>query len=50
MGDTPYIIEANNTDHYPLMNVIPEFPLLLVLPPFFIATMLVGIVYRRKRL
>jgi hypothetical protein len=50
IGDTPYFIDAINTDHYPLMNAIPEFPLFLVLPLFFIATMLVGIVYRRKRL
>jgi hypothetical protein len=27
-GDTPYIIDENNRDNYPLMNpvVIPEFP------------------------
>jgi len=29
IGDTPYVIDENNQDNYPLMNpiVIPEFPL-----------------------
>jgi parallel beta-helix repeat protein len=50
IGDTPYIIDANNVDHYPLMvqTVIPEFPSFLILPLFFIATLLAVIVYRRK--
>jgi parallel beta-helix repeat protein len=50
IGDTPYIIAANNTDHYPLMTqyVIPEFPSALILPIFFIATLLVVIVHKRK--
>jgi len=26
IGDTPYIINENNQDNYPLTNVIPEFP------------------------
>jgi parallel beta-helix repeat protein len=26
IGDTPYIIDENNQDNYPLVNVIPEFP------------------------
>ena len=47
--NTSYVIDANNTDHYPLMNVtpIPEFPS-LVMPLFMIATLLTAIVYRRK--
>jgi parallel beta-helix repeat protein len=51
IGDTPYVIDANNTDHYPLMvqYVIPEFPSFLILPIFFIATLLAVITYRRKR-
>jgi parallel beta-helix repeat protein len=50
IGDTPYIIDANNTDHYPLITlyIIPEFPLFLILPLFFIATLLAVIVYRGK--
>jgi parallel beta-helix repeat protein len=50
IGDTAYVIDANNTDHYPLMvlYVIPEFPSFLILPIFFIATLLAVIVYRRR--
>jgi len=50
IGDTPYIIDANNTDHYPLMTpyIIPEFPSFLILPLFFMATLLAVIVHRRK--
>ena len=50
IGDTPYIIDANNTDHYPLMvqYVIPEFPTFLVLPLFMIATLLAIVVYKRR--
>jgi len=51
IGDTPYVIDANNTDHYPLMvpTVIPEFPSFIILPLFFIGTLLTVIIYRRKR-
>lgn len=50
LGDTPYIIDANNTDHYPLMvqYVIPEFPTFLVLSLFMIATLLAIVVYKRR--
>jgi parallel beta-helix repeat protein len=50
IGDTPYIIDANNTDHHPLMTpyVIPEFPSFLILPLFFVATLLAVIVHRKK--
>jgi parallel beta-helix repeat protein len=52
IGDTPYIIDANNTDHYPLMSqyVIPEFPSFIVLPLFMIATLLAIVIYKRKHL
>jgi len=46
IGDTPYIIDANNVDHYP---IIPEFPSFLI-PFFMVATMLVVIVYKKKRI
>jgi parallel beta-helix repeat protein len=50
VGNTPYVIDVNNTDHYPLLNqpVIPEFPSYLMLPLMMIATLLAVIVYRRK--
>ncbi len=51
IGDTPYVIDAKNVDNYPLMkptNVVPEFPLFLVLPLFMIAAILAVLVYRRK--
>jgi parallel beta-helix repeat protein len=52
IGDTPYIIDVNNTDHYPLMSqyVIPELPSLIVLPLFIIATLLAIVIYKRKHL
>jgi parallel beta-helix repeat protein len=50
IGDTQYIIDENNTDHYPLMvpYVIPEFPSFLILPLFFIATLLAVMIYKWK--
>jgi parallel beta-helix repeat protein len=52
IGDTPYVMDANNIDHYPLMNqyVIPEFPSILILPLFMIATLLAITVCKRRRL
>ena len=52
IGDTAYIIDENNTDHYPLMAqyVIPEFPSFLILPLFMVATLLAIIVYKRRHL
>jgi len=51
IGDSAYVIDANNTDNYPLMNlyVIPEFPSFLILPLFMIATLFAVMVYRRKK-
>jgi parallel beta-helix repeat protein len=49
--NTPYVIDANNTDYYPLafpIAVVPEFPSFLILPLFLIATLLAVIVYRKK--
>jgi parallel beta-helix repeat protein len=50
IGDTPYIIDANNTDHYPLMTpyIIPEFPSSLILALFMMATLLAVTFYKRK--
>jgi parallel beta-helix repeat protein len=49
--NTPYAIDANNTDHYPLtvpIVVVPEFPPFIILPLFFIATLLTVIIYKKK--
>jgi parallel beta-helix repeat protein len=55
--NTPYVIDANNTDHYPLTvpyAIIPEFPSLLILPLFIVATvlaiiaLLAVIIYKKK--
>jgi hypothetical protein len=52
IGDTPYIIDENNQDNFPLMapsdiTDIPEFPSSIILPLFLTATFLVT-VYRKK--
>jgi parallel beta-helix repeat protein len=46
IGDTPYIINENNTDHYPLMTpadveVIPEFPSWAIIQLLLAATLLI---------
>lgn len=50
IGDNAYVIDANNADNYPLMTpyIIPEFPSSLILPLFFIATLLAVIIYKKK--
>jgi parallel beta-helix repeat protein len=47
IGDTPYVIDDNNQDNYPLVNVIPEFPTWIILP-LLIATTLLAIIYKKK--
>jgi hypothetical protein len=52
IGDTPYIINDENQDNYPLMNpveagIIPEFPSWIILPIFFAVSLSV-IVFRKK--
>jgi parallel beta-helix repeat protein len=49
IGDTPYIIDENNQDNYPLMNIIPEFPSWIILIYFIIAMLLIALVYFKKR-
>jgi nitrous oxidase accessory protein NosD len=68
IGDTPYVIDASNQDHYPLMNpiditkitqpspstsptpdpIVPEFTL-LSFPIFMVTTLVVGLIYFKKR-
>jgi len=52
IGDTPYIIDENNKDNYPLMNpvdldTIPEFPSWINLP-MILMVMLIAIILRKK--
>jgi len=52
IGDTPYHIYENYTDHYPLMEpadiaVIPEFPSWIIMPLFFVSTLVVAVVKRK---
>jgi hypothetical protein len=52
IGDTPYIIDENNQDNYPLMNpvdisVIPEFPSWTILP-LLITTILLILIYKKR--
>jgi parallel beta-helix repeat protein len=51
IGDTPYVIDANNIDRYPFMtqNAIAEFPSFLIMSLVVITTLVSAIVYRRKR-
>jgi parallel beta-helix repeat protein len=58
IGDSSYVIDDYNVDRYPLMSplvfednfiITPEFPSLLILPLFMIATLLAGIAIRRRQ-
>lgn len=51
IGDTSYVIDTNNIDHYPFLtqNAIAEFPSFLIVPLVIITTLVSAIVYRRKR-
>jgi hypothetical protein len=43
--DTPYIIDKNNQDNYPM---IPEFTSSIIMPLFMIATLLTAIILNKK--
>jgi parallel beta-helix repeat protein len=49
IGDTPYILNENNQDNYPLVNptIIPEFPSWIILPLFLITTIFVIVIKKR---
>ena len=51
IGNTPYVIDANNIDNYPLMkpSVIPEFPSWIILPFITVATLLIVMMVRSKK-
>jgi parallel beta-helix repeat protein len=52
IGDTAYVIDADNADNYPLMvpTVIPEFPSFPILALFMMATLLAVMVYTRRKI
>ena len=49
IGDTPYVIDENNQDNYPLIEpyIIPEFPSWIILPLLLMAT-LVAIIFKKR--
>lgn len=49
IGDTPYIINLDNQDNYPLMEpvIIPEVPSWLIVPMFLIASLIVAAFKKR---
>jgi len=49
IGDTPYIIDENNQDNNPLVNVIPEFPSSIILAPVIVTTLLALFYLKRRR-
>jgi len=50
IGDTPYILNENNQDNYPLMEpvIIPEFPVWTPLLILLFAVTALGVIYKRK--
>jgi len=51
--NTPFVIDANNTDYYPLtvpIAVIPEFPMIQVTMFFMLLTLLAVIICKKKGL
>ncbi|MEM3697727.1 MAG: NosD domain-containing protein [Candidatus Bathyarchaeia archaeon] len=50
LWDTPYVIDKDNQDHYPLIHIyaIPEFSSAIILPLLLASTLLVAIFAKRK--
>jgi len=48
--NTPYVIDTNNTDHYPFVvqYVVPEFPSIQATMFFILLTLLTVIIYKKK--
>jgi len=49
--NTPYVIDANNTDYYPLMVpivVVPEFPSIQATMFFMLLTLLAVVICKKK--
>jgi hypothetical protein len=51
IGNTPYVVDSNNTDHNPLMEhrSIPELPTWVILPLVTTATLIAVLFISRKR-
>jgi len=51
VGDTPYVIDENNQDNYPLMEqfIIPEFPSWIIMPLSMILTLVVIVLKKLVR-
>jgi len=49
IGDTPYVIDENNQDNYPLVEpyAIPEFPSWIILPLFLIVAV-VAVIFKKR--
>ena len=45
--NTPYVLDGNNQDNYPLANVIPEFPSWIILPLLLMATLFAIVIKKR---
>jgi parallel beta-helix repeat protein len=49
IGNIPYVIDENNQDNFPLVNIIPEFQSWIILPLFILSTICVIIVRKKIR-
>jgi parallel beta-helix repeat protein len=49
IGDTPYVIDENNQDNYPLTepHAIPEFPSWIIMPLFLIVAV-VAVIFKKR--
>lgn len=43
IGDTPYVIDQKNQDHYPLMHIVPEYPSIAIVIAFAMLTLLAAV-------
>jgi parallel beta-helix repeat protein len=50
IGNTPYVIDSNNTDYYPLLRqvAVPEFPSWIILSAFITVTILCAVICRKR--
>ena len=48
IGDTPYIIDENNQDHYPFVHVIPEYASTIIIVLFMATTLITAIACKKQ--